>query len=170
MRIKGLTGRTGLLVSTALCALTGLTPADAQSVARLPFPEGYRSWFHVKSATTNEGNPAFATFGGIHHIYANPPALKGFESGNFPDGSVIVFDLLEFTEKPNKTTAEGARRHIDVMAKDSTRFKESGGWEFEEFRGENRTQGSLSPEAAKVCATCHAKQKEQGGVFSKVRP
>jgi hypothetical protein len=159
----------GKLVRAGLAAVVLLANAGAEDASRVPFPDGYRTWFHVKSATTNEGNPAFARFGGIHHIYANPLAVKGFESGDFADGSVIVFDLLEFTTQPNQTTTEGARRHVDVMAKDRVRFKDTGGWGFEEFKPATGKAGVLSNEAAQACFKCHAGRKEQGGVFSSIR-
>jgi hypothetical protein len=159
----------GKLARAGLAAIVLLTSAGAEDAARVPFPEGYRTWFHVKSATTNEGNPAFARFGGIHHIYANPAAMKGFESRDFPDGSVIVFDLLEFTIQPNQTTTEGARRHIDVMTKDRVRFKDTGGWGFEEFKPATGRTGVLTPDAVQGCFKCHAGRKEQGGVFSSIR-
>ena len=39
-------------------------------------------------------HPLYGAFGGIHHIYANDLALQGYRSQRFPDGSVIIFDLL----------------------------------------------------------------------------
>jgi hypothetical protein len=124
---------------------------------------------HVKSATVNEGNKAFAKFGGIHHIYANPTAVKGFAAGRFEDGSVLVFDLLEFHTGDDLTTREGARRHVDVMVKDATRFKDTSGWGFEEFTPKAGKAGTLSAEAAQACATCHATREQTDGVFSKIR-
>jgi len=137
---------------------------------RVAFPEGYRGWFHVKSATVNEGNRAFAKFGGIHHIYANALAVNGFTVRVFPDGAVIVFDVLEFKTNVDKTGTEGVRRFVDVMAKDALRFKDTGGWGFEEFQGEVRTEGSLSDAAAATCAACHASRKDHDSVFSSIRP
>lgn len=40
------------------------------------YPDGYRHWTHVKSATVNPASPAYAHFGGMHHIYANKPAMR----------------------------------------------------------------------------------------------
>jgi hypothetical protein len=57
---------------------------------------------------------AFATEGGIHHIYVNDKALEGHTSGKFPD--VIVYDLLE-TRVIAGNTIEGPTRQIDVMVK-----------------------------------------------------
>jgi hypothetical protein len=153
----------GVLVATAASSRGS---ADAP---RVPFPEGYRSWFHVKSATVNEGNKSFAKFGGIHHIYANPAAVRGFAAGEFEDGSILVFDLLEFHTGEDFATREGARRHIDVMVKDATRFKSTSGWGFEEFTSKTGKAGTLSAEAAQACATCHATRKQTDGVFSSIR-
>jgi hypothetical protein len=159
------------LAAAAMSLLVGIGAHGFSADApRVTFPEGYRAWFHVKSAIVNEGNPAFARFGGIHHIYANALAVKGFEAGTFPDGAVLVFDVLDLKTNPDKTQTEGARRMIDVMAKDSVRFKSTGGWGFEEFKGDARTEGSLTDTAAAACASCHASRKEHDSVFSSIRP
>ena len=160
------------LAAAAACLLTlSAGPGSSAEPPRVAFPEGYRSWFHVKSGTVNEGNRAFARFGGIHHIYANALAVKGFQAGTFPDGAVLVFDVLEFkTNNEDKTGAEGARRMIDVMAKDAVRFKSTGGWGFEEFQADKKTEGSLTDTAAAACAACHASRKDHDSVFSSVRP
>lgn len=152
-----------------LVAAAAIVHSSADS-SRVPFPDGYRSWFHVKTATVNEGNKAFAKFGGIHHIYANPLAVKGFAAGKFEDGSMLVFDLLEFKAGADFATHEGARRHIDVMLKDATRFKDTSGWGFEEFTPASGQTGILSNDAARACATCHATRKQTDGVFSSIRP
>src|SRR5262249_13868792 len=85
-------------------AMPRLTPTlalvAAAALAAPPsvdYPAGYRKWAHVKSmAIVSDKNPLYASFGGIHHVYANPEALVAFvKGGTFPDGSVIVFDLLE---------------------------------------------------------------------------
>src|SRR5687768_12844304 len=105
---------TVLVAALSFVAMTAQTPT-------VPFPDGYRDWRHVKSMVIAQGHPLFEAFGGIHHIYANDLALKGYASGKFPDGSIIVFDLLEAHTKDNATT-EGARKVLGVMHKDSKRW------------------------------------------------
>src|SRR6185369_5668699 len=83
--------------------------------------------------------PGFAANGGIHHIYANEKALEGYRTGRFPDGSALVADFLETRENTGITT-EGARRRIDVMVKESKRYAATGGWGFEQFRGDSQTE------------------------------
>lgn len=138
-----------------------------QEAEQIPYPEGYRRWVHVKSALVGPESPAHARFGGLHHIYANDKAVEGYRTGRFPDGAVIVFDLLETKTKGGMTT-EGRRRFIDIMHKDSKRFAETGGWGFEEFRGDGRKDKdrTIGPNAKTSCFDCHAGQKDKGFVFS----
>jgi mono/diheme cytochrome c family protein len=101
---------TGLM---ALGSFVGLSLAA--SPGAVPYPEGYRAWQHVKSMVIGAGQPLFASFGGIHHLYANKAAMTGFRTGTFPDGSVIVFDLLEASTADGATT-EGARKVVGDQA------------------------------------------------------
>lgn len=135
----------------------------------LPFPADYRTWAHVKSAIVRAGNPAFATEGGIHHIYANAAAVTGYRTGTFPDGSIIVYDLLETTE-PAGLILEGKNRRIDMMVKDSARFGASRGWAFARFAGGARANGALSKERQAQCLECHAKRKDRDYVMGDWRP
>jgi hypothetical protein len=132
------------------------------------FPVGYRSWSHVKSALIGPESLIFARYGGLHHIYANDIAMEGYRTSEFPDGSVIVFDLLE-TRESGGVTSEGPRRFIDVMVKDSKRYAETGGWGFEEFKGDSQTERVLSAAAKTACYKCHEQRKNHGFVFSSVR-
>jgi hypothetical protein len=160
--------RTTLIVLFLVGILIWASSLRAEPNNTVTFPLEYRKWAHVKSGLIGPQSPLYKSYGGLHHIYANEKAIEGYRTGQFQDGSVIVFDVLE-TQETAGTTAEGARRFIDVMAKDSQRFAETGGWGFEKFRGENQTQGVLTPEAKTACFACHAKQKDNGFVFSKFR-
>jgi hypothetical protein len=122
----------------------------------------------VKSAVIGPEFPAYATEGGIHHIYANKTALGGFANGSFEDGSVLVYDLLSLSEK-NGIGTEGARRRIDVMVKDSKRYAASGGWGFARFMVDDHEHDVLTSGAAQSCYQCHANRKAQGFVFSELR-
>ena len=133
-----------------------------------PFPKEFRKWAHVKSVMVGPQSAAFATEGGIHHIYANEKALEGYETGKFPDGSTIVYDLLE-TKQVAGNTIEGPTRRIDVMVKESERFRATGGWRFMSFPGGNPADGKLSAERQAACAACHAKRNEHDSVFSEFR-
>jgi len=130
------------------------------------FPDGYRNWFHVKSMIIEEGHSLYSAFGGIHHIYANEKAVKGYKTGKFEDGSVIVFDLLETTKSDN-TIQEGKRKVLAYMRKNS-KLKETGGWEWAAFAGGDRNNQVVKDPKAE-CFSCHEPQKDNDYVFSKIR-
>jgi hypothetical protein len=132
------------------------------------YPTGYRKWAHVSSTLVGPQSPFFKKYGGLHHIYANDKAMEGYRTGHFPDGSVVVFDLLE-TREVSGSTLEGARRFIDMMAKDSEKYKATGGWGFEEFNGDSQTERALNEEAKTACYNCHSRQKDHDSVFSVYR-
>jgi hypothetical protein len=153
---------------SALTLLVCTAPAMATDPAPVPYPDGYRNWHHVKSMLIQEGHPLFASFGGIHHLYANQKALQGYASGQFPDGSVIVFDLLEASAADQAIT-EGARKVVGVMHKDSKKYAATGGWGFEGFAGGDKTKRVVGADAATACYACHTAQKDRDYVFSSSR-
>lgn len=151
----------------ALLALVAL-PALAADPSPVSYPEGYRNWTHVKSMVINPGHPLYDSFGGIHHLYANKKALDGYKAGKFPDGAVIVFDLLEAKSADN-AVQEGARKVVGVMHKDGKRWKETGGWGYEGFKGDSKTERAVGASAATACYACHTQQKERDFIFSGFR-
>lgn len=142
--------------------------AQAAGPANIPYPEGYRDWRHVKSMELKPGHALYESFGGIHHLYANPKAVKGYRSGQFRDGSVIVFDLLEARTEGN-ALAEGKRKVLGVMVRDSRKYAATGGWGFEGFAGGDRHKPVVGSNAEKACFECHAAQKANNYVFSSLR-
>lgn len=147
-----------LSLTTATAALAGGAGVD--------YPNGYRNWTHVKSLILEPGHALYETFGGLHHIYANDRAMKGYRSGKFPDGAVIVFDLLG-VDKGGNTIAEGPRKIVGVMQRDARRFKDTGGWGFEGFVKGDPKQRAVGGQAKGACFACHAEQAAGTGyVFS----
>lgn len=136
--------------------------------ADVPYPNGYRDWHHVKSMVISPGHALHESFGGIHHLYANKKALKGYANGKFPNGSVIVFDLLEANDGGSAVT-EGKRKVVGVMLKDSKRYAGTGGWGFEGFKGDSKTERAVGKNAATACFGCHEPQAAHDYVFSNTR-
>ena len=75
------------------------------------YPSNYRSWQHLKSMIIQPGHPLEDPFGGIHHIYANSLAVRGLTSGEYEQGAVFVFDLLDYNEGGN-VIVEAARKDL----------------------------------------------------------
>jgi Cytochrome P460 len=133
----------------------------------VPFPQGYRNWLHAKSMLIQPGHALENPFQGIHHVYANGKAAKGLKTGNYADGAVLVFDLLNYEEK-DKTIQEGKRKLVGVMHKDSAKYASTGGWGFEGFAGDSKAE-RLVKDGGKSCFECHTAQKAKDYVFSELR-
>src|SRR5689334_2100226 len=135
--------KTNFLILVATAFFSGSSFLWAQVDDTVSFPRQFRKWATVKSVVVGPQSAAFATEGGIHHIYANDKALEGYDTGKFPDGSVIVYELLE-TKDVAGNTIEGQTRRVDVMVKQSERHTSTGGWEFMSFSGNDHTSGKLT--------------------------
>lgn len=156
-----------ILVSVAAVSAGALSLASFAEDQAVEYPADYRDWTHVKSMLISEGHPLYDAFGGLHHLYANEEAMQGYAEGEFPDGSVIAFDLLEAVNKDN-AIVEGSRKVLGVMVKDADRFASTGGWGFEAFAGGDPSQPVVD-DAATACYGCHTSRAEHDYVFSSYR-
>lgn len=152
--IKGIVA--GLVIMIGISSFT----TRSTSEEKVAYPYGYRKWTHIKTAIVGPNSPAFKTTGGFHHIYANEKAVEGYSTGNFPDGSVIVFDVIEAVTQPTSNVSEGKRKHIDVMVRNASLYETPGGWAYEEFVEGNRADGVLTKEVKTQCFTCHKSQTD----------
>jgi hypothetical protein len=139
-----------------------------QSPSAVPYPEGYRAWTHVKSSVIGQAHANFAVNGGFQHVYANAKAMEGYRTRLFPEGSVVVVDWLGMSENQG-ALAEDARRQVDVMLKDSVKFAASGGWGFQRFAKDSKTELAATP-TPQQCYACHSRLKKDGLVLSSYRP
>ena len=156
------------LFSLALVGVAlAIQPFAAADDARVAYPEGYRNWVHVKSGVIGPAHAQFAVTGGFQHIYANPEAMTGYRTRAFPEGSIVAFDWLEMREN-NGAFAEGPRRQVDVMVKDTKRFASTGGWGFQRFV-KSTTELAAAP-TPQQCFACHDNLKKDGLILSQYRP
>lgn len=142
-------------------------PSPPPVASAVEYPSDYRNWAHVKSTLMAPGHKDFADQGGFRHIYANPQAMAGYRNRDFPEGSVIVFDWLKLQGTDN-AFAEGERRQLDVMVKDAARFGTTGGWGFQRFVGDSRTERAESPRPQQ-CFDCHQALAKDSMVLSHYR-
>lgn len=155
-------------VAVSTIAALATAVAAAAGSADVPYPDGYRNWTHVKSMVIEQGHPLHAPFGGLHHLYANEEAMAGYRSGDFPDGAVLVFDLL-VADAADHAITEGSRKLVGVMHKDRNRYPETGGWGFEGFAGDSKTERLVKGDPVQACYGCHTSQAATGYVFSRYR-
>jgi hypothetical protein len=143
----------------------------AQDKASVPYPDGFRSWTHVKSLIVGPDHASFPKRGGIHHYYANDKAVAGYQTGTYPDGSIVVDEAVLTKDGEGSTKGlvfEGERRFLDVMVKNSGRYEGTGGWGYQHFDRDDKA-GALSVADQAECSACHAKSPRDH-VFSRIRP
>jgi hypothetical protein len=151
-----------LLAAATLLSLSALYAAES-----VQFPDNFRRWVHVGTGVILPGaNPQLKSEEGMHHIFANARAVDGYSSGDFPDGSIIVYELREAQQK-NGVIFEGDRKRVDVMIKDSSHYAGTGGWRFERFWGNDQTQNAIH-DSGTSCFQCHSKANAHGFVFSQL--
>jgi len=142
---------------------------EGASYPTVSYPVGYRAWTHVKSNLIGPKSPLYTEIGGYQHVYANEKGMDGYRTGRFPEGSVLIYDFLEGVETDSGSTVEGPRRFTSVMVKDSKRYAATGGWGYEEFRGDSTTDRMIAADAATKCFACHQHRAEHDYVFSTYR-
>lgn len=156
---------TTIITLIIFSCLLGVTKAEDRLIE---YPDGYRYWAHVKSMVIQEGHSLYESFGGIHHLYANDKALEGYKSGVFPEGAIIIFDLL-VANSENNAIVENERKVLGVMEKDSKRFSATAGWGFEGFVAGDSGKRAVGKDYKEACFACHTVQKDSDYVFSKWR-
>ncbi len=124
------------LLSTA--AAVGAASPSGQPAPAVPFPDGYRSWHVVKTMVVGPEHRSFARRGGIHHYYANAPAVEGYRAGTFPTGSVIVVEVLLAKDGEGDAKGillEGDWRFVEVMTKNDWALRRHQRMGIRAFRG-----------------------------------
>jgi Cytochrome P460 len=149
-----------------LLSLTVISLSTLYAAQTVQYPEGFRRWVHVGTGVIMPGGPLPQSEEGMHHVFANQKAIEGYSSGEFADGSVIVYELRE-TQRQNGVIFEGERRRVDAMIKDSRLYSSTGGWRFERFLGNQQTQNSVH-DSGTSCFECHAKVAAHGFVFTQL--
>lgn len=155
------------LLALLAAVLTWQPSVSADAQAPVAYPEGFRLWSHIKSGLIGPAHKTFARNGGFQHIYANEQALAGYRTREFPEGSIVVFEWLEMRETDG-AFEEGPRRQVDVMVKDAQRFAATGGWGFQRFVKDSKTELAATP-TPQDCFACHEKLKKDGLILSSYR-
>jgi hypothetical protein len=157
--------RQSIYVVLAVAALS-LSVLCAEKAAQ--FPENFRPWVHVGTGVIMPpASPQMTSEEGMHHIFANEKAVEGYATGNFADGSMVVYELRE-AKQQNGIIFEGDRMRVDVMIRDSAHYASTGGWRFQRFRKDDQAQNAVHDNGT-LCFKCHQKANAHGFVFSQLK-
>ena len=133
----------------SICLIISSGVACAAGSPQLP--KGFTAW---KKSDRKVVTDKKSLFYGIHYIYADARAFKGYQAGNkFPEGSRIVIEHFNIKDTPNGPS-EGSKNMIVLMQKDKKRTS-TGGWLYAGFTAQGKPSG-LDP--VKNCFECHQKE------------
>jgi len=126
----------------------------AQGADAVAFPEGYRDWYQHHTTVNLQGHTPEGEVG-IQNVYANPAARAGLRSGTFEDGAAFVVDRFSFRNEDADTLKQDVRKVVAVMVRDAERFKATGGWGFQAFKG-GKADAPVVKDGGTACFSCHA--------------
>ena len=149
----------------------------------LRLPKGFQHWVFIGAPLTPNGlNNGQAAFPEFHHVYINPDAFSVYErTGMFPEGTVIAKELVLLQQGDHPDGSKngisgrgyfaGELNGMDVMVKDSSRFKDTDGWGFFNFGHHAPPYEKTAPAAPKAsCAGCHQANADKDMVFTDMYP
>ncbi len=160
-----------ITILTCLLCFIGITFAENKV---LPAPNGiempmqYKDW-RVISSSHREDNKT------LRVILGNDTAIEAARSGRtkpWPDGSILGKLVWKDTEHPEwkKATIPGKFVHAEFMIKDSSKYKDTGGWGFARWKGLNQEPHGKDASFVQECFGCHAPVKNNDYVFTQPSP
>ena len=168
-----------LIVVATVIAVHGEAPesfspyVDAQG--SISIPPDYRNWAFLGSwhIAPQKGSGDAAGAAGFHNVYVQPSAVEAYRrTGRFPDGAVIVKELLK-TESGDMTTGEVSwATEVEgwfIMVKDDRgRFPDNplwgGGWGWVLFNSSD-PQKTVTRNWRTDCLGCHTPARQTDWVF-----
>jgi len=149
-------------IATTLALLATIGAAAAAFAAdKISLPKGYEKWEKSKARVTTDKKSIFY---GIHYIYADKKAMKGYKSGGpYADGSTFV--AVNYTVKDQGGKPVEGKKSMVVLMKKDKKQQATGGWQFAGFSPDGKLSG-LDP--LKDCFGCHDRDaKNSDFVISK---
>ena len=165
----------GLLVMEGLTAETFSPYVDKQG--NISVPKDFQSWQFLGTWAVADDEEGKTGSKGFHNVYTRPESVAAFRStGAFPDGAVIVKQLLKATTDTMTTGEISYATETDgwfIMIKDTQgRFKDNplwgDGWGWALF---NAGQTATVTEDYKVdCLPCHQPAKQDDWIYLRGYP
>jgi hypothetical protein len=150
---------------TAAVGMLAIVSVSADSADDLTPPVGYRRWFHVNTMIVDKASPLFKDLGGLHNVYVNSIGEEPLKKESpYPDNTVFIDDVHESIVSEG-SYAEGPRKVLGVMIKDSKKYASTGGWAWQAWAGGDPNK-PLVTDAAKQCFECHQAKKDRDYVYS----
>jgi hypothetical protein len=130
-------------------------------------PADFQHGYLVNSLLVSKDPSKIGIVSGVHLIYVNRvgfPRLKRGGSKPFPDGTIFVDDVRDFS-LDDGVYHQGGRKAVTVMVKDSKQYASTGGWGFQAWPAGDSTKPIVN-DPVKQCFNCHMPNMANDYVFS----
>lgn len=154
-----------LLLAVIIMITPSLTIASNTPVSPngIPLYTKYRNWEVIAPSYREDKNH-------IRLIFGNPTAIKALKANirPFPDGTVMVKVAWNAAKHPKfpVATIPDSFSQVEFMIKDSTKYKETGGWGFARFVGNELKPYGKDAGFVQECFGCHQPVKANDFVFT----
>jgi len=154
-----------MLIAVVIMITPALTMAASTPVAPngIAYSAEYRNWEVIAPSYREDKNH-------IRLIFGNPTVIKAMKTNvrPFPDGSVMVKVAWNTAKHPQfpVATIPDTFSQVEFMIKDSTKYKETGGWGFARFVGKDLKPYGKDAGFVQECFGCHQPVKGNDYVFS----
>lgn len=125
----------------------------------IKYTDAFKNWKVISMSTLFDHS--------IRVIFGNEIAVKAIEEENFhpwPKGSLVVKAVWEQTEGPDGELRAGKFINAQFMVKDAEQYKNTEGWGFAKFSGQQLIPtGKTALFAQQSCISCHRQLAESTG-------
>lgn len=130
----------------------------------LYLPKDYRDWSVLSSSYRTDNNT-------LRYILANDIAIKASREGKmnpWPDGAIIGKVVLKVQNDKNWNAAIVPKEigHAEFMYKDSNKYKETEGWGYARWVGNEQKPYGKDKNFVQECYQCHIPVKNNDFVFT----
>lgn len=151
-------------------ALLSITTVSIQAKEIKPtsnnieYPAGLKNWRVIASSYRTDNNTQ-------RIILGNSIAVNASRNGStkpWPQGSILAKLVWKNADHPNWNSAKipGDFVHSEIMIKDTSKYKSTGGWGYARWTGEQLQPYGKDKSFTEECFACHAQVKKTDFVFT----
>jgi len=142
--------------------------AEANEVKSTPnnikYPVGLKNWRVIATSYRTDNNTQRVILG-------NSIAVKAARNGStnpWPKGSILAKLVWKNTDHPawNSARIPGDFVHSEIMIKDASKYKSTGGWGYARWKGEQLQPYGKDASFPQECLACHSQVKKTDFVFT----
>ena len=155
-----------LLITSLLFIITGVS--HSKTISPVPnginYPEGLKNWRIISSSYRTDNDTQRVILG--NSIAKN--ATNSGQTKPWPKGSILAKLVWKNKklQKWDKAIVPGEFVHAEIMVKDASKYKSTGGWGFARWKGLTLQPYGKDKTFAQQCYSCHTTAKDEDYVFT----